>query len=104
MLEPDHSRPALVSGVGCSKSAAATERAMTQDPFLAFLARLCLVVIFPFSALSKIFDFQAAMTQAANGWIPLPPRFEVCCLLLAAFFKTSARISILTGFYRRQGR
>ena len=46
---------------------------MTQDSFLAFIARLCLVVIFPFSALNKIFDFQAAMTQAAHGWIPLPP-------------------------------
>ena len=38
---------------------------MTQDQFLAFIARLCLVVIFPFSALNKIFDYQAAMTQAA---------------------------------------
>jgi hypothetical protein len=45
---------------------------MTQkDQFLAFIARLCLVLLFPFSALNKIFDHQAAMAQAAQGWIPL---------------------------------
>ena len=27
-----------------------------QDQFLAFIARLCLVLLFPFSALNKIFD------------------------------------------------
>ena len=33
-----------------------------QDEILAFIARLCLVLIFPISALSKIFDYQSAMT------------------------------------------
>ena len=43
-----------------------------QEEFLAFIARLCLVLIFPFSTLNKVFDYQAAMDQAAHGWIPLP--------------------------------
>ena len=46
-----------------------------------FIARLCLVLLFPFSALNKIFDYQAAMVQAAHGWVPLPP--TVAALLLA---------------------
>ena len=60
---------------------------MTQDSFLAFIARLCLVVIFPFSALNKIFDFQAAMTQAAHGWIPLPPTLAVLLLVLGGLLE-----------------
>ena len=51
-----------------------------QNEFVAFLARLCLVLIFPFSALNKIFDYQAAMEQAAHGWIPLP---RVACSAIA---------------------
>ena len=38
-----------------------------QDEILALIARLCLVLIFPISALSKIFDHQSAMAQAAHG-------------------------------------
>src|SRR6478735_5569954 len=75
---------------------------MTQDPFLAFIARLCLVVIFPFSALSKIFGFQAAMTQAAHGWIPLPPSLAALLLVLGGLLEVFGPICILTGFYRRQ--
>ena len=53
---------------------AAKERVMSQqNQLLDFIARLCLVVLFPFSALNKIFDHQSAMAQAANGLIPLPP-------------------------------
>ena len=71
---------------------------MTQDPFLAFIARLCLVVIFPFSALSKIFDFQAAMAQAAHGWIPLPPTLAALLLVLGGLLEIFGPICILTGF------
>ena len=51
---------------------AAERAAMEQHGFLAFIARLCLVLIFPFSCLSKIFDYPSAMAQAAQGWIALP--------------------------------
>ena len=37
-----------------------------QNQLLDFIARLCLVVLFPFSALNKIFDHQSAMAQAAD--------------------------------------
>ena len=43
-----------------------------QEEFLAFIARLCLVLIFPFSALDKIFNHQSAMDQSAHGLLPLP--------------------------------
>ena len=36
------------------------------DPFLAFLARFCLVLIFPLSALNKVFDYQSAIAQAST--------------------------------------
>ena len=75
---------------------------MTQDQFLAFIARLCLVVIFPSSALKKIFDFQAAMTQAAQGWIPLAPSLAMLLLVLGGLLEIFGPICILSGFYRRQ--
>jgi putative oxidoreductase len=53
-----------------------------QDQFVDFIARLCLVLLFPFSALSKIFDHQSAMAQAAHGWIPLPPSLAALLLVL----------------------
>jgi putative oxidoreductase len=53
-----------------------------QDQLLAFIARLCLVLLFPFSALNKIFDYRSAMAQAAHGWIPLPPSAAAVLLLL----------------------
>ena len=70
---------------------------MTQDQFLAFIARLCLVVIFPFSALNKIFDYQAAMTQAAQGWIPLPPSLAALLLVLGGLLEIFGPICILFG-------
>jgi putative oxidoreductase len=73
-----------------------------QNEFLAFLARLCLVLIFPFSALSKIFDYQAAMEQAAHGWIPLPASLAALLLALGGMLEVVGLICILLNFYRRQ--
>ena len=42
-----------------------------QDRFLAFIARFCLVLLFPFSALDKIFDYHSAAAQAAGAATPL---------------------------------
>ena len=59
------------------------QRATTeQDPFLPSIARLCLVLLFPFSCLNKIFDYQSAMTQAAHGWIAFPPAIATLLLVL----------------------
>jgi putative oxidoreductase len=73
-----------------------------QEEVLAFIARLCLVLIFPFSALNKIFDHQAAMDQAAHGWIPLPPLMAALLLVLGGILEIVGPICILLGFYRRQ--
>jgi putative oxidoreductase len=73
-----------------------------QNELLAFLARFCLVLIFPFSALSKIFDYQLAMQQAANGWIALPPSLATLLLLLGGMLEVGGPVCILLNFYRRQ--
>lgn len=73
-----------------------------ENEFLAFLARLCLVLIFPFSALNKIFDFQAAMAQAAHGWIALPPSIAALLLVLGGILEVIGPVCILLNVYRRQ--
>ena len=73
-----------------------------QGPLLAFIARLCLVLIFPFSCLNKIFDYQSAMAQAAHGWIPLPPAVAALLLVLGGTLEAGGPLCILFGFYRRQ--
>jgi putative oxidoreductase len=73
-----------------------------QEQFVAFIARLCLVLMFPFSALNKIFDHQAAMAQAAEGWIPLPPLVAALLLVLGGMLEVIGPVCILVGFYRRQ--
>lgn len=69
---------------------------------LAFIARLCLLVLFPFSALQKIFDPQAAMAQAAHGWVPLPPSLAALLLVLGGTLEVFGPVCILLNFYRRQ--
>jgi putative oxidoreductase len=82
---------------------AAKERAMSQEnQLLDFIARLCVVVLFPFSALNKIFDHQSAMAQAANGLIPLPPAISALLLVLGGILEVVGPVCILSGFYRRQ--
>ena len=73
-----------------------------QNQFLAFIARLCLVLLFPFSVLNKIFDHQAAMVQAAQGWIPLPPSAAALLLVLGGTLEVVGPVCILLNFYRRQ--
>jgi putative oxidoreductase len=81
----------------------AAERSTTEHHrLLAFIARLCLVVIFPFSCLNKIFDYQSAMAQAAHGWIPLPPGIAALLLVLGGILEAVGPPCILFGFYRRQ--
>ncbi len=73
-----------------------------QNRFLAFIARVCLVLLFPFSALQKISDSQAAMAQAAHGWIPLPPSVAAVLLVLGGMLEVIGPVCILLNFYRRQ--
>ncbi len=66
---------------------------MAQSSTVSFLARLCLVCLFPFSALDKVINRKEALKQAASGILPDPP------LLLDASIavETLAPICILTG-------
>lgn len=73
-----------------------------QDQLPDFIARLCLVLLFPFSALNKIFDYQAAMVQAAHGWVPLPPTVAALLLALGGMLEVLGPVCILLNFYRRQ--
>ena len=73
-----------------------------QNKSLAFIARLCLILLFPFSALQKIFDPQAAMAQAVHGWIPLPPSAAALLLVLGGMLEAIGPVCILFNFYRRQ--
>jgi putative oxidoreductase len=72
------------------------------NQILDFIARLCLIVLFPFSALNKIFDHQSAMAQAATGLIPLPPGMAELLLVLGGILEVVGPVCILSGFYRRQ--
>ena len=76
---------------------------MTQEnQILDFIARLCLVLIFPFSALDKIFNHQSALAQAGEGLIALPRSMAVLLLALGGTLEVIGPICILFGFYRRQ--
>ena len=76
---------------------------MTQENrILDFIARLCLVLIFPFSALDKIFNHQSAMAQAGHGLIALPDRWAAVLLVLGGMLEVLGPICILFDFYRRQ--
>jgi putative oxidoreductase len=73
-----------------------------QTQSLAFIARVCLVLLFPFSALQKIFDPHAAMAQATQGWIPLPPSAAAVLLVLGGALEVIGPVCILLNFYHRQ--
>src|SRR3954469_25334604 len=73
-----------------------------HDQLLAFIARFCLVLMFPLSCLDKIFDYQSAMAQATHGWIPLPPPTAALLLVLGGTLEVVGPLCILFGLYRRQ--
>jgi putative oxidoreductase len=76
---------------------------MTQEnQILDFIARLGLVLIFPFSALDKIFNHQSAMAQAGHGLIALPDSMAALLLVLGGMLEVLGPVCILFDFYRRQ--
>jgi len=46
------------------------------------VARICLVGMFPLSALEKIFDWRAALGQAESSWVPGGPVLVVLAILI----------------------
>jgi putative oxidoreductase len=75
---------------------------MTENRILDFIARLCLVLIFPFSTLDKIFNHQSAMAQAGQGLIALPEPMAALLLVLGGMLEVLGSVCILFDFYRRQ--
>ena len=72
---------------------------MLQNTFVRTLARSCLVVLFPFSAADKVFNWGEAIKQAKKG--PMP---EVAPLMLSAAIATEALtpIAIVSGWRHRE--
>ena len=75
---------------------------MTENRILDFIARLCLVLIFPFSTLDKIFNHQSAMAQAGHGLIALPELMAALLLVLGGMLEVLGSVCILFDFYRLQ--
>ena len=73
-----------------------------QDQFLAFIARLCLVLLFPFSALNKIFDYHRRWPRPPTGGYRCRPSAAAVLLVLGGMLEVVGPICILFGFYRRQ--
>ena len=65
--------------------------------FAPFIIRLCLVILFPFSALDKIFNWKGALAQANSGILPGGP----VLLVLAMGCEIITPILILTGWHDR---
>lgn len=71
---------------------------MSSQPVLDFIARLFLVILFPFSALDKIFD-PAGIAQADASGLPVP---GWVLLLLGGSLEVFGSLGILFNVYRRQ--
>lgn len=75
------------------------------DRVVPFLARLFLVILFPFSGLSKILDWNLAMQQASSSFMPGAPLLIVGMLLelvapVLILFRVLDRLAafLLAGF------
>lgn len=69
------------------------------DRILPFIARFCLVVLFPFSALDKIFDYGNAVAQANTSGLPVPGWL---LLLAGGLLEVFGSLGILFNVYARQ--
>ncbi|QNT69489.1 DoxX family protein [Defluviicoccus vanus] len=69
------------------------------DRWLPGLARFCLILLFPFSALDKIFDYSSAVAQANASGMPMPGWL---LLLLGGCLEVFGSLGILFDVYRRQ--
>ena len=64
---------------------------------LLLMARICLVVIFPFSGLDKIFNWQSALKQAEWSFLPGGPLL----LVLAMFVEFVTPVCIMAAWFDR---
>ncbi|MGZ8372540.1 MAG: DoxX family protein [Rhodoplanes sp.] len=68
------------------------------DRILPFIARFCLVLLFPFSALDKIYDYGNAVAQADASNLPIPGWL---LLLLGGALEIFGSLGILLNIYAR---
>ena len=68
---------------------------MLINDYMPLLLRICLVVLFPFSALDKIVNWQAALKQA--GQIPFKPAMLVASILV----EVVSPVCIVLGWHDR---
>ena len=61
------------------------------------ILRVCLVVIFPFSTLDKIFNWDGALKQAKEGVLPGGP----VLLVAAMFVEVGTSVCIVAGIFDR---
>ena len=59
--------------------------------------RICLVILFPFSTLDKIFNWNGALKQANSGILPGGP----ILLVLAMFVEVGTSVLIVAGVFDR---
>ncbi len=69
------------------------------DRHLPFIARFCLILLFPFSAMDKIFDYSNAVGQANASPLPLPGWL---LLLAGGCLEIFGSLGILLNIYARQ--
>ena len=62
-----------------------------------FIIRVCLIIIFPFSTLDKVFNWQGALKQANEGVLPGGP----VLLVMAMMVETGCSILIVAGVLDR---
>jgi putative oxidoreductase len=73
---------------------------MTPATFAVLLvARICLVAMFPLSALEKIFDWRAAMAQEKSSWVKVPG--GPVMLVLAILVEGITPFCIVLGWHDR---
>jgi putative oxidoreductase len=64
---------------------------------IAVIARICLVAMFPFSALEKVFDWRAAVAQASSSWVP----GGAVLVVMAICIEGVTPICIVSGWHDR---
>lgn len=64
---------------------------------IAHIARICLVAMFPLSALEKVYDWRAAVEQASSSWVPGGPVLVVLAILVEAV----TPVCIVSGWHDR---
>ena len=70
---------------------------MPIDSAVILIARVCLVAMFPLSAVEKVIDWRAAVSQASSSWVPGGPVLVILAILVEA----STPVCIVCGWHDR---